>query len=89
MLTASSLRASQPSKKSVTAATTNAQNAQRCSDSCCSPVRFSLSHGTPPAAAARATNMNSAMTRRAEVRMLGKAFMAEVLTHEAREGLWG
>ena len=49
MLVAPSLRASQPSKKSVTAATTKAKNAQRSSAHCTGWVSWPLSQGTSPA----------------------------------------
>ena len=68
-----SFRASQPSKKSVTAATTKAINAQRSSAKITPPE--GSSPGMSPAAVARAKNTNNDSARRAPVSRFGKAFI--------------
>ncbi len=71
MLVAFSLRASQPSKKSVTAATAKAMNAQLCR---CRRMAGPISaNGAAPAAAVRNSSTSKVSTSRPQVRMLGKA----------------
>ncbi len=71
VVTASSLRASQPSKKSVIEARTKAMKAQRSRANCVSGVSRAPMNGTPPAAEARQKKLATPARTRKPVRALG------------------